>query len=53
VALDRAAAFCSVVSAGRADTGEGGKAAERAASVLAMGHDLAACARLWRSGELR
>lgn len=53
VALERASAFCSVVSAGRADTGDGGDAAERAASVLAMSHDLAACARLWRTGELR
>lgn len=53
VALDRAAAFCSVVSAGRADTGEGDQAAERAASVLAMGRDLTACAALWRAGELR
>jgi hypothetical protein len=52
-ALDRAAAFCSVVSAGRADTAEGEKAAERAASVLTMGRDLTACAALWRTGELR
>lgn len=53
VALDRAAAFCGVVSAGRADTGEGDEAAQRAAAVLAMSHDLSACANLWRAGELR
>lgn len=53
VALERAAAFCGVISAGRADTGEGDDSAEHAASVLAMSHDLAACARLWRAGELR
>jgi hypothetical protein len=53
VALERASAFCSVVSAGRADTGEGGDTAEQAASVLTMSQDLAACARLWRAGELR
>ncbi|MDN5795898.1 MAG: hypothetical protein L0H79_09135 [Intrasporangium sp.] len=52
VALERAAAFCRVVSAGRADIGEGEKAAQGAASVLAMADDLAACARLWRSGTL-
>lgn len=52
VALDRAAAFCSVVSAGRADTGTGDAAAEQAASVLAMGRDLTACAVLWRAGAL-
>jgi hypothetical protein len=53
VALERASAFCSVVSAGRADTGDGDDAAEQAAAVLAMSHDLGACARLWRAGELR
>ncbi len=53
VALDRAAAFCSVVSAGRADTGEGDEGAQRAALVLAMGRDLGACAELWRSGGLQ
>lgn len=53
VALERAAAFCGVISAGRADTGAGDQSAEHAAAVLAMSHDLAACARLWRAGELR
>lgn len=53
IALERAAAFCSVVSAGRADTAEDEQAVQRAASVLGMGNDLTACARLWRDGDLR
>ncbi|MEO7130123.1 MAG: hypothetical protein ABIZ07_01945 [Dermatophilaceae bacterium] len=52
VALERAAAFCQVVSAGRADIGEGPEVAERAASLLLMGRDLAACAAAWRAGVL-
>ncbi len=52
VALERAAAFCRVIAAGRADIGEGEEAAEGAASVLTMAGDLAACARLWRTGDL-
>ncbi len=52
VALERAAAFCRVVAAGRADSSEGPDAAERAASLLATAHDLAACAALWRHGNL-
>lgn len=52
VALERAAAFCRVVSAGRADVGQGDDAAERAASLLAMGQDLASCAALWRTDGL-
>ncbi len=52
VALERAAAFCQVVSAGRADIGEGDEVAERAASLLLMGRDLAACAAAWRAGVL-
>jgi hypothetical protein len=52
VALERAAAFCRVVSAGRADLGEGESSAEDAAHVLAMATDLSACAALWRDGEL-
>lgn len=52
VALERAAAFCRVVSAGRADVSVGDATAEQAANVLAMADDLSACARLWRSGGL-
>ena len=52
VALERASAFCRVVSAGRADISSGDEAAEQAASVLGMAEDLTVCARLWRSGDL-
>lgn len=58
VALHRAGAFCRVVAAGRAadDThagasgsgaGTGARHVKRAASMLATGDDLDACARLW------
>lgn len=52
VALERAAAFCRVISAGRADLGTGEQTAEQAANVLTLGDDLAACARLWRVDTL-
>ncbi|MBB2986729.1 hypothetical protein [Terracoccus luteus] len=52
VALERAAAFCRVVSAGRADVSVGDAAAEQAANVLGLGDDLAASARLWRADAL-
>lgn len=52
VALERAAAFCRVVSAGRADVSSGDESAEQAANVLGLGEDLASCARLWRAGTL-
>jgi hypothetical protein len=52
VALERASAFCRVVSAGRADISSGDEAAEQAANVLVMAEDLTICARLWRSGDL-
>ncbi|GAA3690832.1 hypothetical protein GCM10022399_03180 [Terrabacter ginsenosidimutans] len=52
VALERASAFCRVVSAGRADISSGDEAAEQAANVLVMAEDLTVCARLWRSGDL-
>lgn len=68
VALDRAAAFCRVVAAGRASrepdvprpTGGreptveelGARHARSAAAVLAMADDLTGCARAWRRGEL-
>lgn len=52
VALERAAAFCRVVSAGRADTTEGEGAASAAAGLLGTAGDLDAAAALWRAGEL-
>ncbi len=52
VALERAAAFCRVVSAGRADTSSGDDTAEQAANVLVMAEDLTVCARLWRADSL-
>lgn len=52
VALERAAAFCQVVSSGRGDLARGGADLARAARLQQMARDLAACARLWRSGDL-
>ncbi len=52
VALDRAAAFCRVVSAGRASTSEGELAATLAADLLSTADDLTAAAGAWRRDEL-
>ncbi|MEO7070303.1 MAG: hypothetical protein ABI131_07400, partial [Nostocoides sp.] len=58
LALDRASAFCAVISAGRADlAGDGdelaaGALTRRGVSMLQTSHDLRACAALWRSGDL-
>ena len=52
VALERAAAFCRVVAAGRADRSEGEEAATRAAHLMDTAEDLTAAASLWRLGEL-
>jgi hypothetical protein len=61
VALERAAAFCSVVAAGRAelahdqddvDPGGASDLTRSGAAMLTMGEDLRAGARLWRTGEL-
>ncbi len=61
VALERAAAFCSVVAAGRAelahdtdavDPGAATDLTRSGAAMLTTGDDLRACARLWRLGEL-
>ena len=52
VALERASAFCRVVSAGRADISSGDASAEQAANVLVMAEDLTVCARLWRADAL-
>lgn len=52
VALDRAAAFCRVVAAGRGERTEGEVAAERAAQLLLTADDLTAAAALWRDDAL-
>ena len=52
VALERAAAFCRVVSAGRADISSGGVTAQQAANMFVMADDLSAGARLWRADAL-
>jgi hypothetical protein len=61
VALERAAAFCSVVAAGRAevahdtdavDPGRAHVLTTQAASMQTTGEDLLACANLWRAGDL-
>lgn len=52
VALDRAGAFCRVVSAGRVDRSEDDASARRAAALIDTAEDLEAAALLWRSGEL-
>ncbi len=51
VALERAAAFCRVVSSGRADIGERTSLAQ-AARLQEVAEDLTACARLWRADRL-
>ena len=52
VALERAAAFSRVVAAGRANVAHGTVPAPRA-GLEQDAHDLAACARLWRTGNLQ
>jgi len=61
VALERAAAFCRVISAGRANLADDSDASDpvrssaqtrRAASMQTTGEDLEVCARLWRKGDL-
>lgn len=61
VALERAAAFCAVISAGRAELAhdrddldpEGASGLTRTgAALLQTGEDLRACANLWRAGDL-
>jgi hypothetical protein len=52
VALERAAAFCLVVAAGRAYATEGTAAATGAARLQELAIDLTACAKLWRAGRL-
>ncbi|MFT3861577.1 hypothetical protein [Micropruina sp.] len=51
VALERAAAFCRVTSAGSAEFA-GMEPLARAAKLQEMADDLTVCARLWRAGSL-
>jgi hypothetical protein len=61
VALERAAAFCAVIAAGRAelahdrddlDPASASDLTRTGAALLATGEDLRACASLWRAGDL-
>lgn len=52
IALERAAAFCRVVSAGRADVTAGAAAVHQAGRLQEMAEDLAASATLWRRHAL-
>ncbi|MGG5260263.1 hypothetical protein [Phycicoccus avicenniae] len=61
VALERAAAFCAVIAAGRAELAHDSDVLDPSgatdltrtgAALLATGEDLRACANLWRSGDL-
>lgn len=52
MALERAAAFCHVVSSGRADVTPGGRAVLQAGRLQVMARDLTASAALWRTGHL-
>ena len=53
VALERAAAFCRVVSSGRGQVGVGMAELRRAGRLQDMAADLAASAQLWRTGRLQ
>lgn len=52
IALERAAAFCQVVVAGRAELARHTHDLGRAGRLQQVARDLAVCARLWRNGEL-
>lgn len=52
VALERAAAFCLVVTSGRADISLGSEAVGQAARLRDLAADLTAAAALWRAGRL-
>jgi len=52
VALERAAAFCAVVTSGRADLTTGLAAVGQAARLRDLADDLTAAAALWRAGKL-
>ncbi len=52
VALERAAAFCAVVTSGRADLTTGLDAVTQATRLRDLADDLTAAAALWRAGKL-
>lgn len=52
VALERAAAFCHVVAAGRSELAPGVPALKLAGQLQQAARDLEACARMWRADEL-
>ncbi|GGL37633.1 hypothetical protein GCM10012283_20330 [Phycicoccus endophyticus] len=61
IALERAAAFCAVTAAGRAELAHDTEGLDPAGAsgltrsggaLLATGEDLKACANLWRAGDL-
>ncbi|MGC3953979.1 MAG: hypothetical protein QM804_06960 [Propionicimonas sp.] len=52
VALERAGAFCLVVTSGRADITTGADAVGQAARLRDLADDLLASASLWRAGRL-
>ncbi len=52
IALERAAAFCRVISSGRADISVGSRAVIQAGRLQTMAEDLAASAGLWRADQL-
>lgn len=52
MALDRAAAFCSVAVQGRAELARRSTDLASAGRLQHLGRDLTACARLWREGAL-
>lgn len=53
VALERAAAFCHVVSSGRADIADDHEDVRGAGRLQQIAGDLATCARMWRAGTLQ
>ncbi|MFV0406348.1 MAG: hypothetical protein ACK5LN_05940 [Propioniciclava sp.] len=52
VALERAAAFCRVVSTGRTESGVSIAGLEQAWRLRDLANDLGACAQLWRNERL-
>lgn len=52
LALERASAFCHVVVSGRAELARRSTDLGRAGRLQQLARDLAACATLWRSGDL-
>lgn len=52
VALERAAAFCRVVAAGRTEITVDAPGLDQAWRLRELATDLTACARLWRDGRL-